>query len=1398
MESNLNSSYSGINTSGDSFEIVNSAVDFDQLSAMSITFVVDWLNTNTGDKMIWKGNGTGWWQQTPTFWIGKFNTGAGQGTGIWYAQDGSNYFKINGNTNSDARSETKIITVVYDGNTQTNLLVSNGYEITTTNGVFSSLPSSSDNIRIGGGHKFGDIILAKKAFTITEREYIEGYLAHKYGLTENLNPSNPYADAMDYIVHTGSTNDLVIGTNEGGNHLNGIVDELRIYDRGLSQIEVKSIALDGTIAFRTSSVPRPPAVEIIDLQAEANATVSIRAELTSKDENLPSVSIFYGRSDGGFDSNAWEHNQTLFGGNTVPLGEFNGSISGLIPGEKYYFRVFAESADGTDWSSGAPEVDQDLMAYWRMDESNGTLVYDSVYPLYTAQIQGLNADKNRSASIQGNGITLDGWSNSIDIDLANTGYLNSAFDGRSFSAWIKPVTDFYSGPAIVAHEDLVAYYTADEGSGTELSDLTTNNLHSDLEGGTAWTTGRFGQALSLDGNNDFVSIESKGKLNELHRSSYSISLWINPSVASSGLYNSGQLRIHGYQVAMSDSYFSNLSSLFNLPFSGSSLLTDGPSARGLDFENDADFAGAGVGVNNDNYLVLFSGAFQAKVSGNYSWEILGNDDRGTLWLDRDQNGIFESTGSQGQEKILDTTEDFENASINLIPGYYKIALVHGEKSGGSVQELKFSTPSSAAGPTVLTTVKPSDPIQNDLFVTENSYSILKRDSLALNLDGNYYPSFQHSNYSSNAKVVANQAINESVWTHLAVVVDYNASSIKLYLDGVESGETDLPTGEALHLLSTEKWLLGGTNPVEDDYFNGKLDDVRFYQKALTAEEIVTIANDDITNSVIAGYDNQIIYDEGSSDSGFSIGLEHGILKARVVEGGETIEVKSDTKISGEEWSHLLVSFGESPKSFNLFLNGNLEDGPILLNSSSTISGQTQKPRIGNMEATSAFPNHFGFYKGDIDEVRIYDRGLGIDEVEKIYAGDFQNEGFIDFIAIDKPVIATLKPSGVLPDQAIMQMEVLSIGGEIFESTETIDLTFRSDTFPGMEAWYSAQDTGSPLDNGDVISNWSDLSGKGRDMGYTSGNPRFLNSALKGKPIISFDGDDLIWTTHDFGHLLDTGYTMISIARYTGARNQRVISSRTRNFLFGYHGALTGRWHAEGWISTAGPLDSDWHLHFGVIDKRNNPQATLWRDGEVLVTNSRGSGNSNFDPGQLQFGGYRTNQEMSACEIAEVILFDRMLNQSEQVQMEGYLAHKWNLQDDILPDSHPHLEQSPFGGITTVDTFETKGGDPPVVKIFWGDERIEENSTLVDPDNNSSWDFVVEVNSSGPVGLGIHQGLASELTLNKTYFYRAYAENLGGETWAPTIESFRAIDTRIYQRYDGRTCPVVGRNGCRWG
>ena len=150
---------------------------------------------------------------------------------------------------------------------------------------------------------------------------------------------------------------------------------------------------------------------------------------------------------------------------------------------------------------------------------------------------------------------------------------------------------------------------------------------------------------------------------------------------------------------------------------------------------------------------------------------------------------------------------------------------------------------------------------------------------------------------------------------------------------------------------------------------------------------------------------------------------------------------------------------------------------------------------------------------------------------------------------------------------------------------------------------------------------------------------------------------MIWGETNFDFLTNTGYTMVSIARYTGGANNRVISSRTRNWLFGFHGGSTSRWNAEGRIHWGAGMDTNWNLHVGVIEKGGNPRASFWKNTEELRSNSRGSNNTNFGPGQLQFGGWRTNNERSTCEIAEVMVFDRELNLVERSQVEGYLA-RW--------------------------------------------------------------------------------------------------------------------------------------------
>ena len=1231
----------------------------------------------------------------------------------------------------------------------------------------------SNDRNIGGRYANGDLgelLIFNTALSAADVNRVYSYLSFKWGLMG---------------VNTSAQNDFQVGTDSSGNHFNGIIDEIRLYDHSLSTEEVNSIALNGTMKFQTSSVALPPVVEITALSAESNGSVIITGNLISKDSNLPTVRVYYGNENAGFDLSAWDNWVDVSSGNPLALGEFNASVTGLNPGETYYFRTFASSVDGEDWSSGDPQVIDDLLSFWRLDEESGIYAYDSTYPANTARFEGTDNNATRPSGYNAQGLFFDGGTNSLSLDFNSTGYLENSFEGRSLSFRFKPTAKVYAGPALTQYTDLAAYFPFDEGSGASASDLSTNQLTGTGSGGFSWIAGNAGQAISLDGVDDSLSLETQGVLKELHKKSYSISLWVNPATGAIGKYSPGQLNTFGFKVPMSEAYFSSTDVLFSLTPSGSSLLTGGPSGTGLAFDNDEHFANAGIGINqNDNYMSLFTGAFRAKEPGTYTFETRGNDNRGVLWIDLDQDGIFEVTGDLGSEKILDAAYPaIDSKGVQLVSGYYSMALAHAEATGGSSIQLYFSTPSSASGPTSLSLVNPS--ADTDLFLTENTYSVVKRGPFGLRLDGNNSLSYTHATASQRVSVSSVLSLTPSSWTHVGVVVDYNSSTLKLYQNGELVSQNSLPEDSPLNLLASETWEVGGTSRISQDYFNGAIDDLRFYKSALSDSDINATFNDDLSGAVPAGYSNQMLYDEGTSNSGIGVVLEGNTLKAKIGENGSFAEVSSNVNVKDDQWHHAIITFGDSPKTLKLYLDGILQGTPTLLDYS-MVSLHAEPPSFGSTSGSSVYSG-FGNYKGLLDELRIYDRGLVEGDVNLIFNGDSLNQGFLEFRAIEKPVVLTKSALGVLPTQATLRAEVISIGGEITTVQTVTDQSFKTDTVPGLSAWYSAQDMngdnvedlGQVLSNGDIVSSWRDGSGKQRNMLNTSGNPRFYISALKGKPVISLDGDDMIWGETNFDFLTNSGYSMVSVARYTGGANNRVISSRTRNWLFGFHGGLVSRWYAEGWISTAGPSDNNWHLHLGSIEaKGGNPRASFWRDGEQIAFNNRGSNNTNFAPGVLQFGGYGTNRERSTCEIAEVMVFDRELNQGERSRLEGYLAHKWRITEEVLPSSHPYISSNPFGGIQENTVVQSVGGDNPVVKIFWGDEWIDSNTTLVDENDNSKWDYVVDINGGGPVTLGTYDILVQNLSINTPYFYRAYAENLGGGSWATDVQTFTASDTRF--------------------
>ncbi|MDP6523196.1 MAG: DUF2341 domain-containing protein [Kiritimatiellia bacterium] len=224
--------------------------------------------------------------------------------------------------------------------------------------------------------------------------------------------------------------------------------------------------------------------------------------------------------------------------------------------------------------------------------------------------------------------------------------------------------------------------------------------------------------------------------------------------------------------------------------------------------------------------------------------------------------------------------------------------------------------------------------------------------------------------------------------------------------------------------------------------------------------------------------------------------------------------------------------------------------------------------------------------------------------------------------------------------------------------------FSPSSISGCELWLAADDIdgdGDTTDNppdGTPIDTWSDKSGNARDATREGTDQNAYNTTgPNGRPVVTFS-DDYMSTAHNFDPL--TRYTVLSVARYTGGDGERVISSATRNWLFGFHGNLNERFHAEGWIHTLGNSDPDWIVHAGHIDDDADPKASFYRDGRLLTANDTGSGNGNYMIGRLGLGGYRNNSEESNCEIAEVLIYNRILTDFELEQLGRHLADKYGI------------------------------------------------------------------------------------------------------------------------------------------
>jgi hypothetical protein len=98
-------------------------------------------------------------------------------------------------------------------------------------------------------------------------------------------------------------------------------------------------------------------------------------------------------------------------------------------------------------------------------------------------------------------------------------------------------------------------------------------------------------------------------------------------------------------------------------------------------------------------------------------------------------------------------------------------------------------------------------------------------------------------------VTALQLLNDGEWHHACGVVDRDAETVHLYVDGVEDigaigcgAASTNSTGYGSSNSGTTPFLIGKRFNHASSLWNGEIDEVRIYNRALSVEEVQVLLN----------------------------------------------------------------------------------------------------------------------------------------------------------------------------------------------------------------------------------------------------------------------------------------------------------------------------------------------------------------------------------------------------------------------------------------------------------------------------------------------------------------------------------------------------------------------------
>ncbi|MBI4159564.1 LamG domain-containing protein [Candidatus Wolfebacteria bacterium] len=643
---------------------------------------------------------------------------------------------------------------------------------------------------------------------------------------------------------------------------------------------------------------------------------------------------------------------------------------------------------------------------------------------------------------------------------------------------------------------LVGYWSMNEGTGSFAGDSSGNKNTGVLTNGPTWVDGKRGKALSFDGVDDWVMIPGTN----LMPSYITLSAWVkvvSTTAASENwvmamAYSGSPYESYGFRWILSGSQYT-------LRFDTS--ITDTAQTAPLSFGTMYHFVGTYDGSVARLYVngvlaATGNGTGVLTYSGNYPFYIgTRNSTSYVTNIIADDVRIYNRALSADEVKALYRAGavKYDNPTTLGLVGYWSMnegTSTYAGDSSGNRNTGVF--PGGTSNPTWVDgkrgkalrfdgsndSVNMGDPPSEVLDFGTNSFSyggwiyntkLTSSDGIPVGkYNGGYGPGYDIELRTNKMTVlVYDGTIYKGIslttsppldrWVHFFAVVDRTTNYIKGYKDGVFIGQTDIST-----LGSVSSGNSFRLNGYAASAWGGLIDDVRIYNRALSASEIQALyrsgsqtVNVPQNNRIIDGlvgfwsfngpdlsgvtaYDRSGQGNNGTLINGPSIAIGKigqalsfdgvnywidgitqpsiqispniftivGILNPgnqtsrfitpnsagidqyiqydatnRRLDVGITefadINNRLRSSTSGsipiDAWTHWAVSINN--KNIKIYINGVLNSE---FNESIDIADWTGNWRIGQ-RGNSTF-----WYKGKLDEVRVYNRALNPDEVKRLY------------------------------------------------------------------------------------------------------------------------------------------------------------------------------------------------------------------------------------------------------------------------------------------------------------------------------------------------------------------------------------------------------------------------------